>query len=156
MGRPRAVGPLRRFAPLAAALVSAALLPAAAHGYPSQNDSTLNAPSVVVSMEVTGGLAGIDEYLAIGSNGVSRLDAADGPHPFRLSRHRLKDLRARLSAARWLRLKPEYPAPAGSADGFTYSIIYHGHDVRTFDGSRLPRRLQRVLSALQRIRSEHG
>jgi hypothetical protein len=150
------VGPLRRSAPVAALLAGTALLPAAAQAYPAPNDSNLPAPSVLVSMEVTGGIAGIDEYLAIGSNGAARLDTRQGSHRFKLSKKRVKDLRARLTKARWQRLKSEYPAPAGTADGFSYSIIYRGHDVRTADGARRPLRLERVVSALQRIRSEHG
>jgi hypothetical protein len=150
------VGSLRRSATVVAVLAGTALLPASADAYPAPNDSNLPAPSVIVSMEVTGGIAGIDEYLAIGSNGAARLDTRDGSHRFKLGKRRLKDLRARLTKARWQRLKSEYPAPAGTADGFSYSIIYRGHDVRTGDGARLPLRLERVVSALQRIRSEHG
>ena len=150
------MGSLRRLAPGVAVLAGPALLPAAADAYPAPNDPFLPSKSVLVSMEITGGIAGIDDFLAVGSDGAGKLDTRQGTGRFKLSKRRLKDLRARLSAARWLRLKSEYPSPGGTADAFSYSILYHGHDVRTGDGAHRPARLQRVLSALQRIRSEHG
>jgi hypothetical protein len=155
MGRPRAVGPLRRIA-LPAALAGAALLAPPAHAYPAPNDPFLAAPSVVVSMEVTGGIGGIDDYLAIGSNRAARLDTRAGTRRFTVGRKVFRGLKARLAAARWQHLHSEYPAPPGTADAFSYSIIYRGHSVRTDDGAPRPARLQRVLSVLQRIRSGHG
>jgi hypothetical protein len=149
------VGPLTRIA-VAAALTSVALVSPAAHAYPAPNNPFLAAPSVVVSMEITGGIAGIDDYLAIGSNRAARLDTRSGTRRFNVGRKTFKDLKARLAAARWQHLHSEYPAPPGTADAFSYSIIYRGHDVRTDDGAQRPARLQRVLSVLQRIRSRHG
>jgi hypothetical protein len=139
-----------------AALVGAALLAPSADGYPAPNDPILPSPSVLLSMEVTGGIGGVDDYLAIGSNRAARLDTRAGTRRFQISRHRMKVLRARLAAARWRHLHSEYPSPPGTADGFSYSIIYRGHTVRTGDGASRPARLERVLSILQRIRSEHG
>ena len=149
------MGPLSRIGPVVA-LVGVTLLTPAAHAYPAPNDPILPAPSVLVSMEITGGIAGVDDYLAIGSNGASRLDTREGSRRFTISRHRLRDLRARLAAVHWRHLRSEYPAPLGTKDGFSYSIIYRGHAVRTEDGAPRPARLRRVLSVLQRIRSAHG
>ena len=146
------MGPLRRIALLALL----ALPPATAHAYPAPNDPFLPAPSVLVSIEVTGGLGGVDDYMAIGSNGAARLDTRSETRQFRASRREMKRLRAALAAARWTRLHSDYPARGDVVDGFAYSIIYRGHGVRTEDGARRPARLQRVLTALLRIRSRHG
>lgn len=148
------MGPLRRISLLA--VVAAALLPAHASAYPAPNDPFLPDRSVLVSMEVTGGIGAVDDYLAIGSGRSARLDTRLSTRRFTVGRRTFRVLRARLAEARWSRLRSEYPAPADVADGVTYSIIYRGHTVRTGDGASRPARLERVLSVLQRIRSRHG
>lgn len=148
------MGPLRRLA-LPAALVAAAALPAAVTAYPATNDPTLGAPSVLVSLETTGGLAGADDYMAIGSNGHSRLDTRRGTQPFTVSQKQMRRLRKVLAEARWRSLRSDYPSPGQVADGLSYSTLYRGHVVRTEDGARRPARLERVLALLERIEARH-
>jgi hypothetical protein len=105
---------------------------------------------------VTGGFTGIDSFLAVGSNGASRLDNRRATTAFRVSSRDMRRLRRAIREARWLRLRSEYPARTAVADGFHYSLLHDGHVVRTETGSRPPARLQRVLDLLQRFARRHG
>ena len=149
MGRSRALGPLA-----AAALALAIAPPAGAVIAP--DTPIVASPTVLISLEVTGGFAGIDSFLAVGSNGASRLDTRRATTLFRVGARDMRRLRRAVRAAHWLRLHSEYPARAAVADGYRYSLLHRGHVVRTETGARSPARLRRVLDLLERFAQRHG
>jgi hypothetical protein len=141
------VGSLSRLA-LAAALVAALLAPGA--------DAQARTPGTLVTMHTTGGFAGIDHLLTVGRRRHARIDSRGTTRRFVVSRNTMHRLRAALSASHWLQLRAEYPAEQPVADGSQYAVTHRGHEVRSEDGAKRPKRLNRVLRELERIVGRHG
>jgi hypothetical protein len=116
----------------------------------------LAAPAVaaepLVKIDRTGGFPGVHELLKVKTDRSAVLRDGSGPRDrFRVSRTRMKNLRAALRDARWSTLAPEYRSPVEIPDGYRDAITHAGRTVRTETGADPPRRLERVVSILQRI-----
>jgi hypothetical protein len=108
---------------------------------------------VLVEYGRQGGIAGVDERLAIqadGSYSVSRHkgDATRGA----LTPGELARLKQVFADARFDRVPTVNPGPAGTADGFTYFVAYGNRRVLAEDGG-VPPALSPVLDALQAVMS---
>jgi hypothetical protein len=110
----------------------------------------------LIEADRTGGFAGVDDHVVVRVGGAGTYTGRDGRH------HRLRPADTR-KARRVLResdfasLRRSYRPPGGVADAFEYRIRYRGHTVVYVDGAEgVPRRLQRVLSALSGLMSARG
>jgi hypothetical protein len=121
---------------LAALAVLALSLPAAA---------AAAAPRLTV--ERTGGIAGVHDRLVIGKHGGATVTHRDGAAE-RLPAARTWAVRRALRAARFATLAPAYRPPGVINDGFTYVLRSGGHRVRVEQGAEnVPRRLRDLISA---------
>jgi hypothetical protein len=145
------VGPLR----LAAILLVLAVAPAA-RAAPLGSQRAPQPTNPFVAMEVTGGFAGIESYLGVGARGLARLDNRSGSRYFHLRRRELKRLKDAVRKAGWSKLRSSYPASQPVADGFHYALLHRGQVVRTEDGARRPKRLERVIGLLEKIAARRG
>lgn len=105
------------------------------------------ATSQLVSIEMTGGFAGVDNHLVVDEQGNATLTQRRGP-PIRatLSQNALTQLREALRVADFGTLGSRYVNP-GSADAFIYTLGHAGHSVTTEDGA-IPSQLQRAIGQL--------
>jgi len=146
------VGPLR---PRHVACVSALLVacfPASAAASPAAEGEPLTSPArTLVSMEWTGGIAGVDDYIVVGTDGFGRIDRETGSTYFRLPARKVRKLRRALHAAGFARLASYYQANPSVADGFQYAVLYKGHYVRADDGARPPARFAHLLLLLRKL-----
>lgn len=150
------MGPLRpRFGCTTALLLACLAAPAAAA--PAGQSEPLLAPArTLVSMEWTGGLAGVDDYLVVGSDGFGRVDTETGSRYFRLRSRPTRKLRRALHAAGFARLAANYQASPPVADGYQYAVLYEGHYVRADDGARPPARFTHLLLLLRKLAGVSG
>jgi hypothetical protein len=107
-------------------------------------------------MEWTGGIAGVDDYLVVGTDGFGRVDREAGSAYFRLPARKVRKLRRALHAARFARLLPYYQANPPLADGFQYAVLYKGHYVRADDGAKPPARFAHLLLLLRKLAGVTG
>ena len=104
-------------------------------------------PAVLVSLEQTGGFAGIERGLAVHRSGKV---VADGMpvKTARLTPARLQALRDALVRARFASLARVYESEQPIADGYVYRITYAGRSVRIEEEATLPPRLERPFELL--------
>jgi hypothetical protein len=136
--------------------LTVAVVLAAALVAPASEAQARTARGTLVTMHTTGGFAGIDNLLTVGRRRHASIDSSGPTRRFVVSHRTMHRLRSALHDAHWLRLHAEYPAKQPVFDGYHYAIVYRGHEVRTEDGAKRPKRLDRVLGELQRIVSRHG
>ncbi len=108
---------------------------------------------VLIDYHRTGGIAGFDDRLLIRADGSATLRRRDGTCTFILPEATLADLRERLRAANFSALPSDAMPARPVYDGFTYTITYEGHTVRTADGG-VPAGLLPVVQALNRLIDE--
>ena len=150
------MGPLRPRLGFATALLFACLATTAAAAPSGQSEPLVSPTRTLVSMEWTGGIAGVDDYLVVGTDGFGRVDREAGSTYFRLPARKVRKLRRALHAVRFARLAPYYRASPPVADGFQYAVLYKGHYVRADDGARPPARLAHLLLLLRRLAGVTG
>lgn len=151
------MGPLRprQLACLTALFLACSTAPAAA--MPSGPGEPLASPKrILVSMEWTGGITGVDDYLVVGTDGFGRVDRESGSTYLRLPARNVRKLRRALHAAAFVRLAPYYPADPPVADRFQYAVLYKGHYVRADDGARPPARFAHLLLLLRKLAGVTG
>lgn len=112
-------------------------------------------PFPLVEFWRTGGFAGMNDHLAIFSNGTAILERKEYKSNFTLSRALLESLEGELAASGFKTLAPSYRAPPGSADYFTYRITYQGKTVTADDGS-VPSALLPLIGTLTRLVAGNG
>ncbi len=112
-------------------------------------------PAPLVEFWRTGGFAGMNDHLAIFSDGTAVLERKEYRSNFTLSRALLESLEADLAALGFDTLAPSYRAPPGSADYFTYRITYQGKTVTADDGA-VPPALLPLIWTLTRLVSGNG
>jgi hypothetical protein len=104
-----------------------------------------------LTVERTGGIAGVQDTLVIGRHGGATVTHRDGG-AHRLSAHRTRATRAALRAARFPTLARAYRPRAVVNDGFVYVLRSGGHSVRVEEGAEhVPRRLQALIEAAGRL-----
>jgi hypothetical protein len=102
-----------------------------------------------------GGFAGLNDHLTVDLDGHVRLTRRTGNFEFDLSRDELGAIQAALQTAGWS-LLPENSMPLGvPADGFSYTITYQGHTVKTAD-TAIPKQLEPAITSLNRLIDSKG
>lgn len=88
---------------------------------------------VLMEYHRSGGIAAFDDHLVIYENGTAMVTRRDAAGTFSLTSDELLALNGRVEQARFLDLRPSYPAPSPGADYFSYVVSYRGHTVHTED-----------------------
>ena len=122
---------------------------------PASTGAPTAAPSPLVQFSRTGGFAGVNDHLTIGPNRQATLTQKSGQSQFEIDQQTYDQLRQQLEQVGFAKLKPDYPAPPGAADVFTYTVTYQGQTVRAQD-TAVPASLQPVVSTLNGIVQAHG
>ena len=150
------MGPLRPRLPCVTALFLVCSAAPAAAALPGQGEPLTSPARTLVSMEWTGGTAGVDDYLVVGTDGFGRADRETGSTYLRLPARKLRKLRRALHAASFAGLASYYQADPPVADGFQYAVLYKGHYARADDGARPPARLAHLLLLLRKLAGVTG
>ncbi len=103
-----------------------------------------------ISYARSGGLAGFNDQLRIGSDGQVTLLRRGQERRFRLNNGDLSQLRMLFAAAQFERMAAQYLPGQPGADLFVYQITYRGNSVITMDGA-VPAQLEPVLAMLNSI-----
>lgn len=109
-----------------------------------------------ITLAVSGGLTGWSRELVIDPGGTAQLNVTRGPTPasgpHAVPAQTLERLRSAVSDPAFAHLKPEYPAPAGSADVQAYTVTAEidGRQLQTttYDAAAPPQILSEVLGLL--------
>ena len=104
----------------------------------------------LVSLEQSGGIAGVSLSVAVSTTGHVTGDVSGGARSHRLRAATLRHLRRLLADARWDRASP---GPSHCADCFAYVVRYHGHRA-SYDDSQsrqVPGSVRAVVAELVRI-----
>jgi hypothetical protein len=113
------------------------------------------APAVFLDYYRTGGIAGFDDRLVLFDNGAAVVATKAGSREIVLNSSEMNKISDLFSAAQFLMLQNNYPAPRGGADLIQYSISYHGKTVTTED-SAVPPSLDPILDDMNRIVKDAG
>ena len=106
----------------------------------------------LVRYQVSGGLAGLSATLTVDRDGSARqAGTRSAMRRFTVSAKQLRALRRELTAARFRSLKRSYQPMFPVLDGTTQVVTYRGRAVSVYTGADVPRRLERVLSRLDRL-----
>jgi hypothetical protein len=105
----------------------------------------------LVKLHQTGGIAGVDERLVVKRGGAARLTERSHTRRFQVPDKRMQRLRRALGG--FANLETSYRSSRPIADGFQYAVTHAGHTVHTEDGADRPKKLDRILAILQRIKS---
>jgi hypothetical protein len=104
----------------------------------------------LVSLEQSGGIAGVSLSVAVSTTGHVTGDVKGGDRSHRLRAATLRHLRELLATARWDRANP---GRSRCADCFAYVVRYHGHRA-SYDDSQsrqVPGSVRAVVAELTRI-----
>ena len=104
----------------------------------------------LVSLEQSGGIAGVSLSVAVSTTGHVTGDVKGGDRSHRVRAATLRHLRGLLADARWDRANP---GPSHCADCFAYVVRYHGHRA-SYDDSQsrqVPGSVRAVVAELTRI-----
>ncbi len=116
---------------------------------------TVSVQPTPIDYQRTGGFIGARDHLTIDMNGHAVLTRRTGNFEFDLSHDELGAIQAALQTAGWVSL-PENSMPLGvPADGFSYTITYQGHTVKTAD-TAVPKQLEPAITSLNRMIDSRG
>ena len=116
---------------------------------------TVNAQTSPIDYIRSGGFIGANDHLSIDLSGHAILTRRTGNSEFDLTRDGLTAILAAFQSADFVAL-PASAMPAGiPADGFSYTVTYQGHTVKTAD-TAVPRSLKPVLTRLNQIIDSKG
>jgi hypothetical protein len=101
----------------------------------------------LVRYEVNGGFADIHHEIVVDTDGTAE---AAGKR-FTVKKWRMRALRRSLREAEFSTLKRRYMPKYPVSDGTVSTIHYGGYSVAIYSGAELPRRLERVLTHLNRV-----
>jgi heat shock protein HslJ len=90
-------------------------------------------PSQLIEFSRTGGFAGFDDHLVLSSDGSGTVTRKETVRSIQVPGPVMRKLTAHLIGADFVSLDDRYPATAGGADLFTYSLTYRGKTVVTED-----------------------
>ncbi len=110
----------------------------------------LSGIGVLIDYRRSGGIAGIDDQLAIDANGKATLTRQTGRYEFSVDAGTMKQLLSNLDNAGFVNLGSEYMPSRQGNDTITYRVTYKGHTVQMAD-TAVPESLQPVLDQLNRI-----
>jgi hypothetical protein len=135
---------------LCACIIVAAVFLTGCIGQKAQTEAQTEPPSILVTYERTGGVAGLDDRLVIFDNGVGVLMSRSGSTEISLSKLDMARINALFSEAQFSMLQTNYTVSRPSADLVKYSVGYHGKTV-TVQDTAIPPSLQPVLNELDRF-----
>lgn len=111
---------------------------------------TVNAQTASIDYIRSGGLIGANDHLSIDPSGHAKLTRRTGNSEFDLTRDELTAILAAFQSVDFVSLT-ESEMPAGiPIDGFSYTITYQGHTIKTAD-TAVPKSLEPVLVVLNKI-----
>jgi hypothetical protein len=103
-----------------------------------------------------GGLAGVDDRLFVQPDGAYQITRRGGvTKTGTLPAAELAHLRAVLEGSHFRDIPAVNPAPTEMRDGYTYHVVYAGHEVVAADGA-LPDALRDVLGELNTLMERHA
>ena len=103
-----------------------------------------------------GGFAGVDDRIVVQPDGAYQITRkGGGTRTGTLPAAELTHLRSVLEAAHFRDIPAVNPAPSELRDGFTYHVVYAGHDVQAADGA-LPDALRDVVGELNTLLERHS
>jgi hypothetical protein len=146
---------MRLLVALFIALVAIAFVACTPNPTPVPPMPTANAQPSSIDYYRSGGFIGANDHLSIDLNGHATLTRRTGNSEFDLTHDQLTGIHAAFQSAGFVAL-PENAMPAGMpADGFSYTITYQGHTVKTAD-TAVPQSLDTVLVLLNQIVDSKG
>ena len=103
-----------------------------------------------------GGFAGVDDRIVVQPDGAYQITRkGGGTRTGTLPAAELTHLRSVLEGAHFRDIPAVNPAPSELRDGFTYHVVYAGHDVQAADGA-LPDALRDVVGELNTLLERHS
>ncbi len=103
-----------------------------------------------------GGFAGVDDRIVVQPDGAYQITRkGGGTRTGTLPAAELTHLRSVLEAAHFRDIPAVNPAPSEMRDGFTYHVVYAGHEVLAADGA-LPDALRDVVGELNTLMERHS
>jgi hypothetical protein len=132
----------------------------AAAGSPPATEAPPTIAEFAITYERSGGLKPMPYRLAIRPGRAATLTAEGALDErsrtvrFRVSRKRIRRLRAALGRAGFETVGDPGPSPGACADCYFYAIAYEGHEV-TFSEALVPKRLRETVALLEDLIAAH-
>jgi hypothetical protein len=134
-------------------IVAGFLIGCGTSGTPTQPASAtqvFSAPPSAIEYARTGGFAGFNDKLTIDAKGHVVLTRRSGKSEFDLDDAALQKIYAAFQTANWATIPENSMGLGVPPDGFSYTVSYQGHTVKTADAA-VPRAMQVLLDALNQI-----
>lgn len=117
--------------------------------------TTALSPEARIEYRRSGGLAGMDDLLAVQESGEAVLTRRSARYEFILDGAEVGRMDALFDQAAFSQLRGEYLPSRQGNDLIEYVVTYKGHRVRTMDGA-VPAALQPILQELNQIVEGRG